>query len=116
PVPGRTAVRPAEGGRVAEAFARGAPVAWLLARGQEDLRVTWAERGGDWPARLGRTAVLVVLGLLGVWWTRRLGAAAWPEQLVLVGLAAWAAEGEPVLSVLPAAGVPVRAVVVARGL
>jgi hypothetical protein len=43
--------------------------------------------------RLMRITVVVLAGVFGVWWGRRFGANAWPEQLMLLGAAAWAAEG-----------------------
>jgi hypothetical protein len=76
-----------------DAFARGDPVAWYVAAGDEGPRLTWPAPRSNWPGRLLRTAALCAAGVVGVWWGRRAGTFAWPEQFALVGAAAWVADG-----------------------
>src|SRR5207248_1915741 len=72
-----------------DAFARGLPAAWYVPASGTVPRLTWPSRAPAWPRQLLRTAALILAGLAGVWWGWRLGESAWPEQLALLGLAAW---------------------------
>jgi hypothetical protein len=98
----------------AGAFARGVPLAWSVPPGDEGPRLTWPDAGSAWPGRLAWTAVLGLLGAAGVWWSRRLGPAAWPEQLIILGMAAWAADGRAVWLAPAAAGAAARLALLGR--
>jgi hypothetical protein len=77
-----------------DAFARGTSVSWYLPAGEDGPRLTWPQPASNWPARSLRTAAVALAGVLGLWWGRRVGARVWPEQLMLLGCAAWAADVE----------------------
>jgi hypothetical protein len=98
----------------ADAFARGMPLTWSVAPGEAGPRLVWPEPDSAWLTRWLRTALLALLGVVGVWWSWRLGPGAWPEQFALLGVAAWAVEAGP-LWVAPAAiGVTARLVLLGR--
>jgi hypothetical protein len=97
-----------------DAFTRGSPSAWSVPAGDDGPRLAWPAASPQWPGRLLRTAAVVGLGVFGVWWGRRLGSAAWPEQLALLGVAAWVADGGVVWLVPAAAGVTGRLVLLAQ--
>jgi hypothetical protein len=60
------------------------------------------ERLSFWQGRIVRTAVVLVVGLFVVLYGRRIPSTAWPEMMVLLGIAAFAAAGD-VIWLLPAA-------------
>jgi hypothetical protein len=92
----------------ADAFARGQPAAWFVPAGDDGPRLAWQTPAPAWPGRLLWSAVLALLAVAGAWWSRRLGAAGWPELLMLLGLVAWVADGGAAWLVPAAAGVVAR--------
>jgi hypothetical protein len=76
-----------------DAFARGRSLSWYVPAGEEGPRLARPAQRPDWPTRLMYTVAVVLAGHIGVWWGRRCGANAWPEQLMMLGAAAWATVG-----------------------
>ncbi len=95
-----------------DAFARGSALSWYIPAGDDGPRLAWPEPRSDAALRLFRTAAILLAAALGLWWGRRWGSSAWPEQMLLLGGAAWAADGG-VLWLLPAAvGVAARVTII----
>jgi hypothetical protein len=97
-----------------DAFTRGVPITWSIAPGANGPRLTWPAPAPTWPANLRRTALLALLGVFGVWWWRRVGAAGWPEQLIVVGLVGGTAGAGSVWLVPAATGVGARLFLLGR--
>ena len=93
-------------------FAHGVPTTWYLPAGDAGPQFSWAPQGLSWPTRLLRTAAMILMGFVAVWWGRRLGALAWPEQLVLLGAAAWVASGTVIGVLVAVTGVVARVTLV----
>jgi hypothetical protein len=91
-----------------DAFTRGSPSAWYVAPGDDGPRLTWPPAAPSWPDRLLRSIAVLIAGLVGLWLGKRLGAGAWPEQLGLLGAAAWIADGHAAWLALTAVGVAAR--------
>jgi hypothetical protein len=96
-----------------DAFARGSSSAWYVPVGDDGPRLTWPPPRPDWPARLLRTLALVMAGVVGLWLGHRFGPAAWPEQLAVLGLAAWIADASILWLAPTTAGLAVRAILLA---
>jgi hypothetical protein len=94
-----------------DAFVRGVPMGWYVPPGDDGPRLAWHASHPDWPSRLLRTAAVALAGILGLWWGRRFGSTAWPEQLTLLGCAAWAADGGLAWLLLAVVGVAARVAV-----
>jgi hypothetical protein len=97
-----------------DAFSHGVPFVWRVAAGDDGPRLSWRGAHLDWPVRSLRTVAIALAGLIGVWWGRRMGFAAWPELLTLLGCADWVADGGAYWLVLAAAGVGGRLILSAE--
>jgi hypothetical protein len=97
-----------------DAFTRGMSLTWSIPPGARGPRLTWPAPDWSWPPLLLRTALIAVLGVLGVWWSRWVGAGGWPEQLMVLALAAWAAGIGPLWLVPAAMGMGARVWLVGR--
>jgi hypothetical protein len=74
-------------------FERGVGSTWLLIPGDDGPKLTWFAPRTDWGIRLFRMTAVAAAGVLGVLCGRWFGRRAWPEQLALLGFAAWTAYG-----------------------
>jgi hypothetical protein len=87
---------------------------WVMTAGDDGPKLTWVDRGSPAGIKLLRLTVVAAAGVLGVWCGRRFGGRAWPEQLALLGAAAWIADGSTAWLVAVAAGVSARIWIFAR--